>query len=326
MALYPSDSTYPSDGTYPSAAGLEESGSTAPAGSKTWADVAAMYPTWQAIIDAGISSWDELFDNSGQRFTLVSTPEPDASPPRIRIDISDTRVNPVSKVTVYRRNPDGRTYAVRTSDAGPLLLSDGMATIYDYEPWYGAPAVYSTDVLGGPSTAATLDVDDIWLVHVGVPAKSVRLHSVVELGEGSRPTSTVLYKVMGREDPVPVSSGRRALAAGSLAIRTETDAERRAFDSLLNDDAPVFLNVPASLDWGMDPSYLALLDFQFKRTVRYGPVPLREWAGPYQVIGRPGGGTQAAVTWADVAAKYPTWAAIAAAGVDSWAELAAPTS
>jgi hypothetical protein len=74
------------------------------------------------------------------------------------------------------------------------------------------------------------------------------------------------------------------------------------------------------------------------RTVRYGPVPLREWQLPYRVVGRPGGGTQAAIIWDSIATRgandytaaagsqYLTWQAIADAGVSSWAELAAPTT
>lgn len=258
--------------------------------------------------------------------TLTATPDVTSSPPRVRLDVTATGTPAVTQVVIARRDADGQMRPVRTSDAGPLPLSAGAATIYDYEAPFGTQVVYSTDQAGGPSATTSLDVHDIWLVHIGVPSRSVRLDQITVIGDESRATSSGLFPVLDRGDPIPVSSGARATPTGMLGARTTTDAAQRAMNLLLDDDTPVLLNMPTSRRWGIDTCYLSLRDSNADRTVRYGPVPLREWRLPYQVIRRPGGGTQAAITWNDVAAQYPTWQAIVDAGVTSWAELAAPTT
>lgn len=270
---------------------------------------------------------------------MTVTPEPDAEPPRLRIDITDTGSPAITAVTILRLDADGRYRRVRTSDDGPLPISGGGATVYDYEPLgYGTQVTYSTDQVGGPTAVAVLDVDDIWLIHPGVPSRSVRVDSVSKLGPRARAVQQGKFVVLEREDPVMVTGGARSTPAGLLGVRTATDAQRRAMDLLLDDASPVLLNIPVGKRWGFDSSYLAIGDTDEDRPVRYGPVPLREWALPYQVISRPTGGTQAAIIWNDVATRgaddytaqagsqYMTWQAIADAGVTSWAELSAPTT
>jgi hypothetical protein len=61
-----------------------------------------------------------------------------------------------------------------------------------------------------------------------------------------------------------------------------------------------------------------------KRRTDVGTLPLWDFELPYQVVGRPAGGTQAAITWTTVAGQYGSWADVAAS-VHSWAELVAPT-
>lgn len=270
--------------------------------------------------------------------TLTATPEPGAHVPRVRIDITDSGLPAVTEVTITRLDADGRYRLVRTSDDGPLPISGGVATVYDYEVPYGTQVTYSTDQAGGPTTATMLDVPDIWLIHPGVPSRSVRVDKVSKLGRRTREVQQGKFVILEREDPIMISGGARSTPAGLIGVRTETDAQRRAMDLLLGDAAPVLLNIPAGRGWGVDTCYLTIGNSDEDRPVRYGPVQLREWELPYQVIGRPVGGTQAAITWDDIAtrgaddytaaagSKYLTWQAIADAGVTSWAELAAPTT
>lgn len=256
---------------------------------------------------------------------VTATPDPGYTPPRIRLDVVDTRPSPAASLTITRRNPDGSTHPVRTSDGGPLTLSSGRATIYDSEPPYDSPLVFTTDQAGGPTVATEMDgVDDVWLIHPGVPSLSQKI-KVTSLPQRTRATSRGLHKVLGREDPVPISSGARESAAGTMGVRTYTDGQRQALELLCDDDAVLLLNIPASKPWGWNPCYVSVGDLVEARTTRHGRFPYREWQLPIQVVGRPGGGTQSAVTWTSVAARYATWQAIKDAGITSWADLANPT-
>jgi hypothetical protein len=261
----------------------------------------------------------------GGSFTLLVTPEPDWSPPRIRIDITDARPTPATSLTVSRRGPDGHSYPARTADGGPLALSGGVATLYDYEPVYEDQVTFVTDVAGAPTADTELDVHDVWLVHPGIPSRSCRV-TVTSLPPGVRDTNSGLHKVLGSSFPVPISSGARSAPASTLGLRTFTRDEERALNLLCDDDGVLLLNIPPSKEWGWDACYVTVGALTPARTVAYGQFPYREWQLPIQVVGRPGGGTQAARTWNTGAAEYASWQAAVDAGITSWNELAAPTT
>jgi hypothetical protein len=250
--------------------------------------------------------------------TLVATPQPGNAPPRVRLDIAGG----TGPVTVWRLDPDGRQRRVRTADDGPQPLTSGAATLYDPEAPYGQRVSYSTDAPGSPAVTVTLDVADVWLIHPGVPSRSVRLPVVTDLGEETEPTQAGAHQVLQRAKPVVINGGPRTAVASTLGIRTHTDAERLALRLLLADGAPLLLNVPTSLGWGVEAGYIAAGELRRARTLEFGYFPWREWSLPYQVVDRPTGGTRIGLPWSDVGAQY-TWATLAAA-VDSWAELAAP--
>lgn len=259
---------------------------------------------------------------------VTATAYPALSPPRVRLDITASGTPAVPSVTVSRADVSGRSYPVRTSDGGPLPLSGGVGVLWDYEIPYGTTSTYAVAASGVATvtTTALLDVADVWLVHPGVPALSVRVPVVSEIGDLSRPVDRGLFSVVGRSDPIVVGGGARSSAAGTLAVRTRTDAERHALDLLLDDGSALLLNLPVTLGWGMETAYISVGDVTAARTVEYAPQPYREWTLPYQVVTRPAGGSQSERTWATVAAEYPgTWADVAATGM-TWAELANPVT
>lgn len=256
--------------------------------------------------------------------TLTATPEPDYTQPRIRLDVNDEAVTPITSVTITRQDASGRTATVRTSDGGPLTVSGGVAIVWDYEAPFGEPVTYSTDVTGGPTATTQLNVPDVWLIDPGVPSRSMAVPVVVDLGERTRMVNQGVFQILGRSTPIVVTGGPRSAPGGTLTVRTETSAQREALIQLLSGANPLFLNVPPDTQWGVDSCYIAIGDATESRTLDYGPFPWREWSLPYQVIARPGGGTQSAVTWAVVGAQY-TWGELAATGL-TWAELVAPTA
>lgn len=269
--------------------------------------------------------------------TLTATPEPDAATPRVRIDVTDTTGS--TSVVVSRMDADGRSRLVRTSDGEALPISGGTATVYDYEAPYGTQVIYSTNVGSGPTAQAMLDVLAVWLVHPGVPSRS----QPVDLRVGTNQSEEWaidqgVFAILEREDPMIVTGGARTSPASSLIVKTDTAEELAGLRLLLSDGSPLLLNVHRGLGLGLPTSYIAVGTVRPARPSTVGTDGLRHVELPYQTVGRPGGGTQAAIVWDDIATRgaddytaavgsqYLTWQAIADAGVSSWAELAAPTN
>lgn len=256
--------------------------------------------------------------------TVTATEHPETSPPSVRLDVTATGTPTVTEVLVARTDVTGHTYPVRTSDGDLLPLSGGVATLWDYEAPYGTTSTYQVSATGATSgtDTALLDVSSVWLVHAGVPGQSmpIAVHTVPDL---TRAVEQGVFRVIGRRDPVVVSGGARILPSGTLGVLTSTAAERRALDLLLDDASPLLLNVPDSKGWELGPCYISVGDVTETRVSRFAGEPLRVWQLPFQVVGRPSGGSQALRTWATVAAEYPTWADLAATGL-TWAELANP--
>jgi hypothetical protein len=258
--------------------------------------------------------------------TITATPDPTSRPPSIRLDVQDAGTPAIPSTTLYRLDPDGRNRKVRTADDGPLVISGGVGTVIDYEVPLGSTVTYVTSQAGGPTVDASVDSDQAWLVDPGSPAQSVQLD--LRRGSNSEEQWAIdqgSFAVLGRSTPIVVTSGARTAPSSTLITSVPTLAQLSAFRSLLSGGAPLLLNVPPQLGLGIDTAYISVGNVSVSRPSDVGSEQLRDLTLPYQVVDRPAGGTQAAITWNDIAAKYPTWAAVAASA-RSWSELANPTT
>lgn len=263
----------------------------------------------------------------GGSLSIAATADPGFSPPRVRIDITDTRTPPATSVTINRTDATGTMYPVRTGDGNPVALSNGQATVYDYEAPYSQQLTYATDVAGAATVQAFLPVTVPWLVHIGVPSRSITFR--MARSSGSLPAETWameqgVFNVLGRSTPVVVTGGARTAPASTLPVLCQTSADLAGLRQILSDGMPLLLNTPPG--YGIDPAYIAAGGVTVNRLGGVVSDPYRSVDIAYQVVGRPGGGTQAALTWFDVSGKYATWQAIADAGITSWSQLASPTS
>lgn len=275
-------------------------------------------------------------DSAGGPQTLTVTPEPANVPPRVRIDIDDAS-GALTEVTVRRLDPDGRYRNVRTSDDAALPLDGGAATIYDYEAPFGQPVTYSLTVAGSPTVTVTLDVADIWLVHLQVPSRSARVPKVTDLGNRTHALDVGMFQILERAEPVTATSGARQAPRGTLTVGTFTEGELAALLGVLADGSVLLFNIPASFGFGVPTSYMQFFDVDENRIIDYGPHQGRDWPLPYQTVGRPAGGTQAGISWNDIAtvgdddytaaegSAFATWDDVAAA-YDAWSELSAPST
>lgn len=255
-------------------------------------------------------------------FTLTATAQPTNDPPRVQLDVTETGTPVISAVTINRTDVDGRVRPVRTTDGGPLPVSGGVAQIFDYEIPYGTTATYQVVENNAPTAGATLDVDVPWLIHLGVPSRSL----TIDLRKGSHDQEEwdidqAVFPILGRSEPIVITGTTRTAPASSLIAGTDTLGDRQAMKDLLADGSVLLLNVSPDLGLGLDTAYIAVGKVSSKRRSDVGTDPYWDLQMPYQVVSRPAGGTRAAVTWADVAAKYATWSAIPAG--TTWAQLAA---
>jgi hypothetical protein len=238
---------------------------------------------------------------------IVVTAEPNNSPPRVLIELEYTGG---AEATIVRTDPDGTQTPVRLAEPAELDGS-GSAVLYDYESWFGGATTYTATTTTGAvtSTSVTLDVEDAWLRHPGVPSLS---QTVDFQGEGKpvRPVTQAVLEPLGRSTPVVVSDGQRKSKRGDLTLRTKNDAEHIALLALLDDVTPLLLDIPASYSYGTDlrHQYLAIGDLTQNRLMEdYYPHPWRIWTAPYIAVGRPAGGIQAQRTYATVLAAGATY-------------------
>jgi hypothetical protein len=241
--------------------------------------------------------------------TITATAEPSATPPRVKLDIVWTAA---SSASVTRVDPDGQERAVRLGD--PAILTAGAATIYDYESWFGASTVYKATVTGTTvsSSAVSLNVDDVWLRHPGLPTLSLP----VELsGDGEPQYALARSKLepMGRTFPIVVTDGVRKAKSTSLGLRTYDLTERQDLLDLLADGSVLLLDVPPAKGWRFTHQYMALADAVAAPISPSNPhTPWDEWTIPYDVVDRPASGPSAPWDYAAVLTGYATYAAVKA--------------
>jgi len=242
---------------------------------------------------------------------LVATPQPLNAPPRVRLDATGLTG---ASVTVMRLDPDGRRRPVRAAE--PVVLTGGAWSGYDYEAPFGSAVSYQAG--SARSDSVTLAAEEPWLIHPGIPERSLRIAGASPARQGpvftagtmaSRlaPSSRALAWASGRRTPIVVSddAGRRA-ASSALLVRTYNLDDLAALDALLADDVPLLLNVPAGRGWGVAWEYVSVGDVTQARSTSWASDPTRVWSVPYDVVERPAGGVQAQWTVADVSATYAT--------------------
>lgn len=259
---------------------------------------------------------------------VAVTAQPANVPPRVKVDITDSGTPAITSVNVVRKDAAGNTTPVRTPDGGPLQLvtsgSTRVGTVFDYEAFYGVAYTYSTvEYPAGVSSSVTLAVADPWLVHLGIPGRSMQV-LIQSMSDRTRAVQRGVFQPMGRADSIVITDGRRKNPEGSLQLLTRTDAERVALDTLLSDAGTLLLNLPASKNWGQSSAYVSIGDVTEQRPGRVLSVPDRIWELPYTPVSRPVGGQQATYTYADVQAKYATYQALLDANV-TYAAVLSPS-
>jgi hypothetical protein len=252
--------------------------------------------------------------------TVTPTVELSNVPPRVRLNVSASAGETSTVVT--RLDPDGVTRTVRTTDGADLPISGGTALVYDYEMPYGQTVNYSSEE--SPATVSadvTVDEDQVWLVHPGVPDRSLPI-TVQALDARQRKVQRGVYYPLGGKYAIVHTDGQRKSSEYTLSLYTATDDDRAALDELFDDAGVLLLNIPAGKGWGISWEYVAVGDVTESRPFRVASLPDRIWSLPVVVVDQPVGGTQSQRTWTDVVADYSTWSQVKA-HYPTWAALLA---
>jgi hypothetical protein len=245
--------------------------------------------------------------------TVTAIPEPDATPPRVRIEVLDVGNAPAITSVTVTRTVGGETVAVRSNDGNPLQLDpsgdDRLGVVYDPELAFGDVATYSTlQQPGNVSDPVSLDSDEVWLTHPGMPILSrpvnLRIGSFQSRKRAAR--SGVFYP-MNRATAVVVTDGRRKRPESSFIVSTETEDEFDAIESLVDDAGVLFLNVPPHLGLMLKSAYIAVLDIDEVRPSDIGEDVRRDWVMPYVEVARPAMGAPSGWTYADARVRFATY-------------------
>lgn len=261
--------------------------------------------------------------------TVVPTVELGNTPPRVKLDVTDTGSPNLFAATVTRLDPDGVWREVRTTDGNPLTLSTSgsnrVGLLYDYEAPFGTPVSYST--LQSPtviSSEVTVAETRVWLIHPGVPALSMPIEARAgSFEEEEWDVQQAVFRPMGRKYPVVQTDGQRKAPSSSVTVAIETLAALAALRALVDDASVLLLNIPASLNFGVATCYIAVGAIRNRRPSDIGSDPYRSVDLPYQVVDQPVGGSQSQRTLADLLV-YSTLAALPVAYPTFSALLAGP--
>jgi hypothetical protein len=241
---------------------------------------------------------------------ITATPEPDATPPRIRLDIVTDRTT----LILYRVAQDGTKDLVRTYDGGPFPIGTGSGFIYDVDAPQGEPVRYTID--GDDTvTSSTVTVDSgrTWLVDPAVPTRSVPVE-LADMSDRSAGANQSIRYPIGRRFPIVANDGVRKADTYTLTLRTRGQGELVALKALLADLPTLLLNVPGNTDWvDLTTEYIAVGDLTRSNKGGYVQFDEREWALQCAVADRPTVGTQAFVTYGYSKRLYPTYGARKAA-------------
>lgn len=251
--------------------------------------------------------------------------------PVVQVVVTDTGTPAITAVTVTRTDALGNVARVRTEDGSSLALNTSgsvrVGTLYDYEAPFGVPVTYSTTLQPlATSAAVTVDIEESWLIHPGVPERSMPI--VLLKGSFDDESEDVLAGVffpLGRRNAVAITDGKRKAPSGSITVETADGPERNRLKDLLADAFPLLLNVPPSTGLDVDTAYVHIGAIRRSRPSSVGSDPQRNWTLPYQVVDMPVGGSQSQWTWTDVIESSPSWTDLMATRA-TWSDVLAPTN
>lgn len=244
----------------------------------------------------------------------------------------------VTNVDIVRTDATGTVVPVRGGTNAALVSGQWIGADYEapldttlhYQvtPHDGGSAVISQAVVLGSGGA-------YWLKSPGRPALNLRVFPAEDHAtKKTRDLPQGVFKILNRDDPI-IRSMRRWKPTAVLKFLTTSNADRVAFETLLDDGQTLLYQTPATDAAGSDAGYVGVAAYDVDRigyliddrlftlNVIYTgrPSGLASPVGPGSSTG--GGDSSGGVfggVWADVLAHYQGWADVETAK-GSWADL-----
>lgn len=229
-------------------------------------------------------------------------------------------------VSVVRVHPSGRIIPVRGMTLQPL--SGGTFIGWDFETPIKQPVsyiayAYDANDLDTPldrttPVSVTWNTEQTWIKDPLEPGRNMPIE-VERMPEYTYDSRSGVFEVVNRPDPVVVTEVRSS-AKGDLVLHTNDQAERDRFH-LLTSPGHVLL-LQDSQRSGVGNMYLAVLGLKEQRIADHRDETARRWVLSYVETRAPAGENPSAfVTYADLAALFPSYQAIADSGAHTYLEL-----
>ena len=222
---------------------------------------------------------------------MIVTVQPNASPPRIKIETTELTVT---------RTIGGVVTPVRGESVAGV--------IFDYEAPQEVPVTYSDGI--NDEIVVMPNVGN-WLIHLTKPELSCPIE--VEVDDAIESPSTVKTLPLLSRAPHTVATGRNTFSSG-LSVHTFDLDEVEALHELLKDESVLWVSTHASHGWG--PFYARVLDVSTARFMAWCESPRRVVSLPILLQDRPVQVDAGLTPWEQMPT---TWAGMP----DTWAGMPA---
>lgn len=165
------------------------------------------------------------------------------------------------------------------------------------------------------SVTVTLDSEDAWIVHPRQPSLSVRMpkgystSGFVTVGDRSQESKATSHTVLGSRLPVVTrfGTGRSAPTFGSVTLATGTQEEAASMDALLQDETPLFFNIPDSWRARLATAFYQVTSVQDSAKVEFASDWRLLWTLALQQVREPKTVVVPTWNWGSVALGYSSW-------------------
>lgn len=252
---------------------------------------------------------------------LTATPLPAYGLVRLAATFGATTL----ELDIYRDSPSGtrayvRSVAARDVSGTTALDVDDLEAPAGVQVSYRAVARNADgETLNAAAIPVTLTLPDDWLVDLD-SAANTGVVTVEEFRELEYDVPRGVHRPLGRRTPI-VTQGMRYAPSGRLVLVTLTDDDAQRVRNALGSVSPVLLRTPAERAVGN--MYLSVGTFVESRLSPLADEPARRFAADVVEIDRPDPSvfSPVFVSYADAAATWATYTALAAARPDYGALL-----
>lgn len=221
--------------------------------------------------------------------------------PTVHLTIGSPDGSNITAITLTRVS-GGRTELTR------IQPYTGIPTLFidDVEAPWDTPVTYSAAITYAAGTTTTLTSGEVtvspgfpWAIHPTLPNVSMRLDSgtfdamgIISIDQLSQAAKATRHDIINSPYPVITRVGPRASIAGTMTIATVTTDEEKGLRSLLYDETPILIRIPASWGWNWENGFYAIGDLGLARFAQYGPEQRRTFTVPFQRVQPPVGDIQ----------------------------------